>query len=203
MARLQPAANCGAWPLNKDWLADWAPDLPFTALKQAIWDDPRFARRIVGDLLLDADTTDNAVQLGPRETQVLSSALRQMRGDYFRRLGLMWFAPAISPLLLNLSSRSGTGALSKREMMLIHTSRDHAPPALVGPFGGTDQIEVEGQRCFDSWLRMLPPSVRKRCALLLPRLEPWAPEDQEKMAARAAIVLGLPSTDDAEGSAGR
>jgi hypothetical protein len=203
MARLQPAANCGTWPLNKDWLAHWAPDLQFTALKQAIWENPRFAGRIVSRLLPDAVASDDTVEIGPRETQVLSAALRQMRGDYFRRLGLMWLAPAISPLLLNASSRSGIGTLSKREMMLIHTSRDHAPRVLVGPFGGVEQIEVEGQRCFDSWLCTLPESVCKRCALLLPQLKPWGLEDQEKTVARAAIVLGLPSSDDAQRSAER
>jgi hypothetical protein len=201
MARLQPAANCGTWPLNKDWLAHWAPDLRSTALKQAIWESPRFAGRIVGHLLPDAAATDEGVELGPRETRVLSAALRQMRGDYFRRLGLMWFAPAIAPLLLNAASRSSTGTLSKREMLLIHTSRDHASPALVGPFGGVEQIEAEGQRCFHSWLSTLPVAVRKRCALLLPMLEPWGPEDQEKAAARAAIVVGLPSHDDVQRSA--
>lgn len=193
MTALALPALIGPLKLHDGWSVHWAPDLKDSVLRNAIFQSPRFAERIVRDLL-----GENAVAV--TDPDQLKDAAQHLL-DYgtpenLRMLGLMWLAPRLMLCLLDPMTRNVCGPLEKSEVAQILKYRDHTDIQNIPNVPGSEGVIGHGRDCLLAWVLALPTPISGRLRAQLPPVVPSGISHTSERAALFDLVLSDAEIED-------
>ena len=158
-------------PVHNSWMVLALTEIQNPVLRDGILSSDRFESRIV-DFLSSLASNRSVPLAGPAPSEHSIELLAGRLDDSFQRqVGILWFAPAIAPALLDSKQRSSLGIADREELQLVMRYRSHVPPPVVGDLDENPDYLQEGARCITAWLDSYP-----------------------DMTAASLVRLGLPAT---------
>lgn len=154
--------------MHPSWARAWRPDIDEPDLRRRIFENPRFAGRIVDTVVSDAfghaDRPGGAFEGEARLAWFLSCDQPRV----LHRAGILWFAPTLAGDLLRPASLARLGLTEKEDLKAVLAFRDHAPAATVGVIDAGADHAIEGAACLNAWVGALPRAVADRARLCWP-----------------------------------
>lgn len=135
--------------LHIGWMAHWNASFQGNALKQVIFDDPRFADRIIADI--------SGLDVCPDEVASDLEALSQRLKPFFSpesltEVGLAWSAPRLFLCLFDPKTRYACGPLTPKQVEMLTEFHSHADKTVVPVLPDVTALADQGLICVVAWL---------------------------------------------------
>ena len=174
-------------PIDAGWLNRWALSIADCKLRSDISGSSRFAGRIEKDLLWSEfgiqRSADTPLHIPPE----VEAACGVIDEGFFEKVGLAWYAPVLSKLVLGPDRQRHLLPTDRTELQFMMLFRHHIAVARLKVPTHAGDLTSAGRTCFFAWLQnTLPDGIERFCLRMPP-----CPEMQEvmPMAAQQAALF--------------